>query len=27
MNTVNKPRYLAFIEPLKRELDSVAGVK
>ncbi|MCL9805979.1 peptidoglycan DD-metalloendopeptidase family protein [Flavobacterium amniphilum] len=27
MNAGNKPRYLAFIEPLKKELDSVAGIK
>ncbi|HKX85979.1 MAG TPA: peptidoglycan DD-metalloendopeptidase family protein [Flavobacterium sp.] len=27
MNSDNKPRYLTFIAPLKKELDSVAGLK
>ena len=27
MNSANKPRYLSFIGPLKKELDSVAGVR
>lgn len=27
MSTKNKPKYLEFIKPLKRELDSIAGIK